>query len=138
MRDTTFMRTVRNLTILALVVLSLNARCDPTTKAEQPTVKAEQPAVVVSGEVQKPNRYDWFKGMTVLDAIQAAGGLSDPSVTTVRVRITHADHTQVIYPFSPQADPAKKSPLLQVGDTVYVAKIIRPPPLPTTPQNPAN
>jgi protein involved in polysaccharide export with SLBB domain len=122
---------ILKLTMLALVMFSLNARCDPPTKAEEP-------AVYVAGGVQKPGRYDWFKGMTLLDVIKAAGGLSDPSVSTVRVAITHADHTQVIYPFSPGADASKKLPLLQVGDTVYVAKTFKSPALPTPTPKPAN
>jgi protein involved in polysaccharide export with SLBB domain len=119
-----------NLAVLALVMLPLYTRCDPSTKAQAPSV-------FVGGGVKNSGPYDWFKSMTVLDAIQAAGGLIDPSVPTVRVTITHADHTQVIYPLSPGTDATKKPPLLQAGDRVYVAKNLKTPliPLPT-PQTP--
>jgi SLBB domain len=127
-----------NLTMLALVMFSLNARCDSPTNAEGPAVKAEEPGVYVTGGVQKPNRYGWFKGMTVFDAIKAAGGLIDPSIPTVRVIITHADQTKISYQLSPGTDAAKKSPSLQAGDKVYVAIIFKPAPFPTPSPKPAN
>ncbi|HXC98795.1 MAG TPA: SLBB domain-containing protein [Verrucomicrobiae bacterium] len=120
-----------NLAMLALVMLPLYARCDPSTKAEEPSV-------FVGGGVQKPGRYDWFKGMTVLGAIQAAGGLIDRSAATVRVTITHADQAQVVYAVGPGADTAKKPPVLQAGDRVFVPKKIKPAPVMPPPPKPAN
>jgi protein involved in polysaccharide export with SLBB domain len=117
-----------HLAMLALVMFPLHASCQPPTKAQGPVVD-------VAGGVQKPGRYDWFKGMTVLDAIRSAGGLLDPSALTVRVAITHADHTQVVYRFSPETDPAKKQPALRDGDTVYVAQNLKISPItPIAPQ----
>jgi protein involved in polysaccharide export with SLBB domain len=122
------MAKILNLLLLALVMFPLRVRCEPPSKTDAP-------AVYVAGGVQKPGRYDWFKGMTLLDAIKAAGGLIDPSVPTVKVTINRADHTQVIYPLSPGAEPAKKSPPLRDGDTVYVAQNLKILPItPITPQ----
>jgi len=99
--------------------------------------KAGEPAVYVAGGVQKPGGYDWFKGMTVLDAIKAAGGLTDLSVSVVGITITHADGTQAHYTFGPDDDAAKKLVSLNDGDTVYVAERLKLAPItPIAPQPP--
>ncbi len=130
---------IKALSFAAAVAVFLlpNAHGDSTTKADEPAVKSDEPAVFVAGGVKKPGSYIWSKGMTLADAVKAAGGLADSSVSTTRVTITHADHTQVAYPFTPGND-AKKSPPLQSGDRVFVAKNLKSPPVPTPSPKPGS
>jgi hypothetical protein len=130
------MRNIVNLAMLVLIMVSIGSPCSAANSA--PPAKPEEQVINIAGGVQKPGRYDWFKGMTLLDAIKAAGGLTDSSVPTIKFAITHADGTRVVYFFHPGTDTANKPPLLQIGDMVNVAITLKSPSLPTPLPKPAN
>ena len=48
--------------------------------------------VDVGGGVQNPGRYEWFPGMTVVDAINDAGGFTDAAIHSAD--IFHPDGTR--------------------------------------------
>jgi protein involved in polysaccharide export with SLBB domain len=75
-----------------------------------------EPYIYVSGGVHKPGRYDWTKGMTVIDAIHAAGGFTDPA--TRKVRIVHFDGASEIY----TRDDTNVPPILRAGDRISVPR----------------
>ncbi len=81
-----------------------------------------EPYVYVIGGVHNPGRYDWFNGMTVLNAIGAAGGFTN--FITGRISIFHVDGTKDSYKYLGVVDDIDKSPLPRKGDTVSVPKRI--------------
>ena len=78
-----------------------------------------EPYVFVHGEVRVTGRYNWIDGMTVVDAIQAAGGFTDKAGR--RVRISRVNGISEIY----DRDDSRKPPLLKAGDRIYVPKKAR-------------
>lgn len=91
------------------------------SSAPPPTIKPIEPYVYVEGAVHKPGRYDWFAGMTVVDAIDAAGGFTDSAAR--RFKIFHIDGGAV----SVDRDTVyvtNKPPILKAGDMISVPKRI--------------
>lgn len=60
------------------------------TESLNVTVRSQERYFYVGGEVKANNRYPWVEGMTVVKAIQNAGGFTDYAKTT-KVRITRSD-----------------------------------------------
>ena len=54
------------------------------------TVKSQDRFFYVGGEVKANNRYPWVEGMTIVKAIQNAGGFTDYAKSS-KVRVTRAD-----------------------------------------------
>ena len=75
-----------------------------------------EPYVYVSGGVRKPGRFDWVKGMTLADAISAAGGFTENA--TRRVTIFHFDGTKEFY----TREGTNALPRLEAGDRISVPK----------------
>jgi protein involved in polysaccharide export with SLBB domain len=93
-----------------------NANSSPTNSADG-SIKAY---VDVGGGVKKPGQYEWFPGMTVVDAISAAGGFTD-STEHIAV-ITHSDGTREKFNADTFPYATKKPPLLKAGDVISVPK----------------
>jgi protein involved in polysaccharide export with SLBB domain len=69
--------------------------------------------------VAKTGCYHWVQGMTVLDAIHAAGGFTN--FVSGPIFITHLDGTAVIWDCPPAAiDATNEPPVLSRNDDVYV------------------
>ena len=105
--------------ILILVgVTSLYGGCSSYAASAPPkaTERQVEPYVYVSGGVHKPGRYDWTKCMTLIDAIQAAGGFTDSAGR--RVRIFHIDAGSEFYTRGTTNMP----PILRAGDRISVPK----------------
>ena len=77
--------------------------------------------VYVSGAVFRPGRYDRTNGMTVLNAIQMAGGCKE---SPERVRVTHTDRITESYRYLRIIDESLEPPLLRAGDRVMVSRRI--------------
>ena len=75
-----------------------------------------EPYVDVTGGVHKPGRYDWTKGMTLVDAIDAAGGFTTSAAR--KVRIIRFDGISVSY----TRDGTNAPPMLEAGDRIHVPK----------------
>src|SRR5258705_9552271 len=115
---------MRNL-ISLLMLFAVTAACANTAPPSTSNKRIE-PYIYVQGGVRAPGRYDWKNGMTVLDAIQAAGGFTNPAEQQL-IKIIHADGTMALYrhrdiahqsyAYQPVADDAKKPPLARAGDT---------------------
>lgn len=75
-----------------------------------------EPSVHVGGGVRHPGRYDWCEGMTVLEAISAAGGFTDSAGR--RVSIVHTNGLSEFYTRSGTNTP----PILRPRDRVSVPK----------------
>lgn len=58
-------------------------------------ISAETPIVYVDGEFRNPGRYPWTNGMTLKDAIDAAGGFTE--FANHRIKIIHQDGTTQRY-----------------------------------------
>jgi ankyrin repeat protein len=87
--------------------------------------KAVKPYVYVSGGVVKTGCYHWVQGMTVLDAVHAAGGFTDPGRFTNFVSgpiwITHVDDTCEFWVYPPATkDATNQPPVLKRNEDVYV------------------
>ena len=79
---------------------------------------AVEPYVYVSGRVVKPGCYQWIQGMTALDAIHAAGGLTN--FVSGPILITHIDRTCEIWVYPPATiDPTNQPPVLSRNNSIY-------------------
>jgi polysaccharide export outer membrane protein len=80
--------------------------------------------VYVIGEVTKPGSYPVLPGMTILQAISTAGGLTQFANSKKIFLMRNEDHTQAKYPFNYKEvlDGRKAEENLQVkaGDTIVV------------------
>src|SRR5438477_4442523 len=97
---------MRNIATFAiLIVITAGCASQPAPVNSAPVITSAEVAepnsltkimgtVSVLGGVSRPGRYNWTNGMTVLDAIQAAGGFHD---FATGVRVTHADGTHEFY-----------------------------------------
>jgi hypothetical protein len=97
------------------------------------TRKAVKPYVYVSGRVVKTGCYHWVQGMTVLDAVHAAGGFTKTVFDAIQatggftnfvsgpIWITHVDGTAEWWVYPPATvDATNKPPVLRRNDDVYV------------------
>jgi hypothetical protein len=97
------------------------------------TRKAVEPYVYVSGRVVKTGCYHWVQGMTVLDAIHAAGGFTKTVFDAIHatggftnfasgpIWITHVDGTAEFWVYPPATtDATNQPPVLRRNDDVYV------------------
>ena len=88
-----------------------------------PTVKSQERFLVVGGEVRQPNRYVYLSKMTVLRAIDSAGGFTD-FANRSHVTITRANGKQVTV----NCKRALEHPELDLdvfpGDKIWVKKRI--------------
>src|SRR5580658_3198992 len=118
------MRKMIALAITALVSLSGCTSLSYTNSAPSP--QAETPTIEIIGEVNKPEHYHWFRGMTVLDAIHVAGGLTQSKNSKGTVAIWprgDAGKRQVfgsVYTFREVFDFRKNPIALGEGDTISV------------------
>jgi hypothetical protein len=98
-----------------------------TDLAERSTAtrKSVKPYVYVSGGVVKTGCYHWVQGMTVLDAIHAAGGFTN--FVSGPILITHNDGTCEIWDYPPATMDATNQPPALIRDAcvyAYVSKRI--------------
>ena len=91
-----------------------------------------KPSVLVGGQVQKPGRYAWFPGMTVVDALNAAGGLHRS--TGHLVLITHCDNSRILFHGDTFPYSTMKPLLVNAGDAISV-QAERPSPAPAVAQS---
>lgn len=93
-------------------------------KLMTPTVSTTERFYSVGGEVRSPNRYVWTSGLTVLSAINTAGGFTDYS-RKGKVSVTRAGTHKLEYE---DCVKALKKPELDVpiypGDQIFVKKRI--------------
>jgi SLBB domain len=130
---------MRRALIIAVVVSALfssGSRVSPASSESH--IRTDAPSIYVSGAVQNPGRYDWFKGMNICDAVQAAGGLSESFAVPVIVTVVHSDRTGVTFAFLPDAGAANMAFKLKEFDTVYVARTLTKSPLAPLEPKPAN
>ena len=85
----------------------------PPAKPGKPQPK---PYVYLSGGVRKPGRYDWRQGMTLVHAIDAAGGFADSAAR--KVSIFHFDGLVEFYTRGGTNAP----PVLEAGDRIFVPR----------------
>ncbi len=80
---------MRSIAILLLFVCLTGACAAPVSRNNSTATNSAEisinSSVYVYGQVQKPGRYDWFSGMTVVDAITAAGGLKQSNGHYTRI-----------------------------------------------------
>lgn len=82
----------------------------------QPFVRPPAPRIVdVNGAFANPGRYAWTNGMTLQDAIRAAGGFSQ--VVQRRLRLRHWDGTAENFRWSSH-QPLPENLLLKPGDSI--------------------
>ena len=119
---------MRGIGILFLLVCLTVVRAGPASHDSSAGTNSvdspHKPSVDVDGAVQKPGRYDWFPGMTVVDAIQAAGGFTSTNHLAWITRIEGGHSSRVIFHADTFPYGVKKPPLLKDGDMVSVPKRI--------------
>ena len=72
---------------IVLIVTAMG--CVQSLHANSTAPAASKPVenyVFVENGVQKPGRYHWYAGMTVVDAIDAAGGFSDAAGRKIKIQ----------------------------------------------------
>jgi hypothetical protein len=120
---------MQSISLLFLLACLTVVQADPTSNGNSAVTNSvdgpHKPSVYVGGAVQKPGRYDWFPGMTVVDAIQVAGGFTDSKGHLALILRIVDGHT-IRIKFNADTFPygAEKPPSLEDGDTVSVPKRI--------------
>jgi hypothetical protein len=80
---------------------------------------ATRPCIYISREVKKSGVYTWASGMTLTDAINSAGGLTDFARRS-RIRVFRKDHSVVEdYNYDEILKHKIQDPLLMPGDRVF-------------------
>lgn len=117
---------MRSIVIFLLLVFLTNACVIGVSRANLATTNSTEssirPYIYVSGGVIKPGRYDWFPGMTVVDAINAAGGFTDSAGH--HILILHSDGSRESFNWDTFAFGADKPPVLRADDNISVPKRI--------------
>jgi hypothetical protein len=83
-----------------------------------PCSKRHRPFRGYCREVGSPGLYPWREGMTLTDAIEVAGGLTQFAGN--KVRVTHLDGTTAIYRYNKITRHSENDPLLSVGDRIWI------------------
>ncbi len=100
----------------------IRARYVPTFYVNMtPTVKSQERFIVVGGEVRQPNRYVYLSKMTVLRAIDSAGGFTD-FANKSRVTITRANGRQITVNCARALEHPEIDLDVFPGDKVWVKK----------------
>lgn len=111
---------MRSIGIIFLLVCLAVVRAGPVSHdssvATNSAVSFHKPSVYIFGQVQKPGRYDWFHGMTVVDAVQAAGGFTSTNHWVGIERIEDGHLHRIA--FNPDTFPhdMKMPPMLMLND----------------------
>jgi protein involved in polysaccharide export with SLBB domain len=93
-----------------LALPSLLCGCvGPVHKTDAP------PFIYVHGEFNNPGQYTWTNGMTIMDAISAAGGFTD--FAHERIRLVHSDGSSQFFKWS-ATHPLTNTIVLRPGDSV--------------------
>jgi SLBB domain len=127
------MRLIKTYVLLLAVILWLLPGCasskhDPYGSVQYPAVQPSAPTpppeskeppppfIYVGGRVNKPGKYAWTNGMTLKDAIDAAGGLDE--FGGHKMEITHLDGSENRYFLKPGWE-LTNNPALKPGDRLY-------------------
>ena len=115
---------MRSLTLLT-IGLTIATGCselprNPRVTSAQQVYSPDVPSIYVGGEVIVPGKYAWTNGMTLQDAVSAAGGFTD--FAHRRLRVTHNGVTTV-YRLGPSRTFTTNPPV-QVGDAIYSPRTI--------------
>ena len=100
--------------MLAIVEVLSSDRSFAEAAPPKPAAPRPEPYIYLSGGVHRPGRYDWIKGMTLMDAIDEAGGFTDPAPR--KVKIAHFDGTITTYDRGGTNAP----PRLEAGDRISI------------------
>jgi hypothetical protein len=118
---------MRSIGILFLLVCLTVVRAGPVSHDSSAVTNSaagfHKPSIYIYGQVQKPGPYDWFQGMTVVDAVQAAGGFTSTnhSVEIERIEDGHGIFHHII--FNPDTFPhdMKMPPMLMLNDSDIIS-----------------
>jgi len=111
---------VKTSIILLGGMLLLIAGCSGE-KPRTATAPPQYAVVYVDGEVQRHGAIAWTNGMTLQDAINAAGGFTD--FAPRHVRLIHPDGSFQKYGRNSQGI-LTKNPALQPGDRIFVPRVL--------------
>lgn len=75
----------------------------------------DTPSIYVDGQVIVPGRFAWTNGMTLQDAVNAAGGFTD--FAPRRLQVTHGG-VKTVYKLGP-GRTFPNTPPVQAGDIIY-------------------
>jgi len=98
----------------AVCGLMIAAGCSSQNRSAV-VIDAPPAAIYVDGEFNNHGKYAWTNGMTLQDAIEAAGGFTEFSDR--RVRLRHSDGTVQVYSLGHGYNP--NNPLLRPGDHIF-------------------
>lgn len=84
--------------------------------AHQPPRGAPPPVVYLDGQFVSPGAYPWTNGMTLQDALSAAGGFTEFAGNGIQ--LIHWDRSTERFPRS-SVGPPTNNPVLRPGDQVW-------------------
>jgi len=116
---------MRSLGILFLLVCLTSMRAGTVSSDSSATTNATdssyKPSIYIDGQVQKPGSYAWFPGMTIVDAIQAAGGFANSTNHLVWImRVENGHQNRVKFNADTFLYGVEKAPSLEDGDVISV------------------
>ena len=85
------------------------------------TVKSTDRYFFVGGEVKAPSRYPWSEGMTLVKAIQTAGGFTDFAKRS-KVRLTRVNGKTVIMNYDKILEKPELDVPVEPGDSINVPR----------------
>lgn len=87
---------MKRLSALLLLAIGGCASDTPRLQTVSPRDQPAPPCVFVDGEFKRSGRLPWTNGLTVIDAIQLAGGFTD-FVSSRRLEVRHWDGSREQY-----------------------------------------
>jgi hypothetical protein len=111
-------RLVQILILFNSLALGAGERSFAAAAPPKESKRKTEPYIYMGGGFRKPGRYDWTKGTTLADAVNAAGGLKESVKGNVKIKVSRVDGTSAVYSW----DAVKPESIeLQAGDKVGAA-----------------
>lgn len=107
-------RGVQIVILLSVIALGAGRGSFAASAPPKNSKRQAEPYIYLEGGVRKPGRYDWIKGMTLVDAVDVAGGFKESACN--RVNILHFDGTKEHF----DRNGTNAPPACSAGDRISV------------------
>jgi hypothetical protein len=104
--------------LICVIGLAFTIGCSSPSRNATPVANDQglkEPYVYVDGQVRVPNKFAWTNGMTLQDAVKAAGGFTD--FASRRLQVTR-DGVKTVYRLGPSRTFSNNPPV-QPGDRIH-------------------
>jgi hypothetical protein len=111
--------------LMGMLACALVGCATPPPITDRPTPRPEPQVssgmvAIIGHEVHRSGEYPWHSGMTTMELIKTAGGLSEFGGRSY-IRVTHSDGASEYYRYHKILKGETKDPVLQPGDRVHLS-----------------